>query len=123
MGETTAPVASPTPGRVKVANEVIMQIAALTALQVPGIAGMADRTNQLTRVIRRGGIHKGVRMEMTGQRELHLQLYVVAESGKNLPALAAEVQSRVAGAVDRMLDLKTTAVDVHFADVRFAPPA
>ncbi|MDQ6747971.1 MAG: Asp23/Gls24 family envelope stress response protein [Candidatus Dormibacteraeota bacterium] len=123
MSENTPPASSATPGRVKVANEVIAQIAALTALQVAGISGMADRTNQLTRVIRRGGIHKGVRLEMTGQRDLRLQLYVVAESGKNLPALAAEVQGRVASAVDRMLGLNTTAVDVHFADVRFAAPA
>ncbi|HEY8740713.1 MAG TPA: Asp23/Gls24 family envelope stress response protein [Candidatus Dormibacteraeota bacterium] len=120
--ETAPPTMSPTPGQVKVANEVIAQIAALTALQVQGVSGMADRTNQLTRVIRRGGIHKGVRLEMTGERDLRLQIYLVAESGKNLPALAAEVQTRVAGAVDRMLGLNTTAVDVFFADVRFAAP-
>jgi uncharacterized alkaline shock family protein YloU len=124
MSETPpATATSDTPGQVKVANEVIAQIAALTALQVPGVSGMADRTNQLTRVIRRGGIHKGVRLEMTGQRDIRLQIYLVAESGKNLPALAAEVQGRVAGAVDRMLGLNTTAVDVYFADVRFAAPA
>ena len=112
----------PTPGHVKVANEVIAHIAALTALQVQGIAGMADRTNQLARVIRRGGIHKGVRLEMTGERDIRLQIFLVAESGKNLPDLASEVQHRVASAVDRMLGLNTTAVDVFFADVRFAAP-
>jgi uncharacterized alkaline shock family protein YloU len=117
------PALTPTPGQVKVANEVIAQIAALTALQVAGISGMADRTNQITRVVRRGGIHKGVRLEMTGERDLRLQIYLVAESGKNLPALASEVQQRVAGAVDRMLGFNVTAVDVYFADVRFAAPA
>lgn len=120
---TPTPTTTPTPGQVKVANEVIAQIAALTALQVAGISGMADRTNQITRVIRRGGIHKGVRLEMTGERDLHLHMYLVADSGKNLPALASEVQRRVAGAVDRMLGLNVTAVDVYFADVRFAAPA
>ena len=118
-----APPSSPTPGQVKVANEVIAQIAALTALQVHGVAGIADRTNQFTRVVRRGGIHKGVRLEMTGDEDLRLQLYLVADSGRNLPGLASEVQRRVASAVDRMLGLNTTAVDVFFADVRFAPPA
>ena len=114
---------SPTPGQVKVANEVIAQIAALTALQVSGVSGIADRTNQFTRVVRRGGIHKGVRLEMTGVQDLRLQLYLVAESGRNLPGLASEVQHRVAAAVDRMLGLNTTAVDVYFADVRFPAPA
>jgi len=113
----------PTPGKVKVANEVIAQIAALTALQVAGVSGMADRTGKLPRVIRRGGIHKGVRLEMVGATDLRLQIYLVADSGRNLPALASEVQQRVAGAVDRMLGLNTTAIDVFFADVRFATPA
>ncbi|MFN2462541.1 MAG: Asp23/Gls24 family envelope stress response protein [Candidatus Dormibacteria bacterium] len=111
----------PTPGNVKVANEVIAQIAALTALQVSGVSGLADRTGKFPRVIRRGGIHKGVKLEMVSATDLRMNIYLVAESGRNLPALASEVQSRVAGAVDRMLGLNTTAVDVFFADVRFAP--
>ena len=37
----TAPAFKSTPGRVKVANEVIAQIAGLTALQIPGVAGVA----------------------------------------------------------------------------------
>jgi uncharacterized alkaline shock family protein YloU len=121
-GGATPPM-EPTPGNVKVANEVIAQIAALTSLQVPGVSGLADRSGKLPRVIRRGGIHKGVKLEMVGATELRMQIFLVAESGKNLPALASEVQQRVAGAVDRMLGLSTIAVDVFFADVRFAAPA
>lgn len=109
----------PTAGRVKVANEVIAQIAAMTALQVPGVAGVADRTNQMARAIRRGGVHKGVRVELSGSDSLKLQLYLVAESGKNLPGLASAVQKQVVSAVDRMLGLSTASVDVYFADVRF----
>jgi uncharacterized alkaline shock family protein YloU len=115
----TAPAFAPTKGRVKVANEVIAQIAAMTALQIPGVAGVTDRSNQITRVIRRGGLHKGVRVELVDEDTLKLQLLLVAESGRNLPELAAEVQKQVIAAVDRMLGLKTSNVDVFFADVRF----
>ena len=115
----TAPAFKPTPGRVKVANEVIAQIAGLTALQIPGVAGVADRNNQITRVIRRGGLHKGVRVGLVDETTLKLQLFLVAESGRNLPALATEVQRQVVAAVDRMLGLHTSSVDVFFADVRF----
>lgn len=114
-----APAFHPTQGRVKVANEVIAQIAAMTALQIPGVAGVADRSNQIARVIRRGGLHKGVRIEMVDEDTLKLQIFVVAESGRNLPELAAEVQRQVVAAVDRMLGLNTSSVDVFFADVRF----
>jgi uncharacterized alkaline shock family protein YloU len=115
-----APAFQPTNGRVKVANEVIAQIAAMTALQIPGVAGVADRSNQITRVIRRGGLHKGVRVELVDEDTLKLQVVLVAYSGRNLPELAAEVQKQVVAAVDRMLGLKTSDVDVFFADVRFS---
>jgi uncharacterized alkaline shock family protein YloU len=114
-----APAFPPTQGRVKVANEVIAQIAAMTALQIPGVAGVADRSNQITRVIRRGGLHKGVRVELVDEDTLKMQVFLVAYSGRNLPELAAEVQKQVIAAVDRMLGLKTDKVDVFFADVRF----
>jgi uncharacterized alkaline shock family protein YloU len=115
----TETLSQQTQGRVKVANEVIAQIAAMTALQVPGVAGVADRTNQITRVIRRGGIHKGVRVELDGEDTLRLQLFLVGDSGKNLPDLASRVQQDVVAAVDRMLGLSTSSVDVYFVDVRF----
>ena len=115
----TETLSQQTQGRVKVANEVIAQIAAMTALQVPGVAGMADRTNQINRVIRRGGIHKGVRVELAGDDTLRLQVFLVADSGKNLPDLAIRVQQDVVAAVDRMLGLSTSSVDVYFVDVRF----
>jgi uncharacterized alkaline shock family protein YloU len=107
-------------GRIKVANEVIAQIAAMTALQVQGVSGVADRSNQITRVIRRGGLHKGVRVELDENDALRLQICIVAESGRHLPTIAAEVQTKVVSAVDRMLGLQTATVDVVFADVRFS---
>jgi uncharacterized alkaline shock family protein YloU len=115
------PGTEPTQGRVKVANEVIAQIAALTALQVEGVAGVADRTNGLARVIRRGsGLHKGVRVDFTDDQSLRLKLFLVADSGRRLPELAAEIQRRVVAAVDRMVGLRAETVDVLFSDVRFS---
>ncbi|MEA2646219.1 MAG: hypothetical protein QOE92_1302 [Chloroflexota bacterium] len=115
----TETLPQPAPGRVKVANEVIAQIAAMTAIQVKGVAGVVDRTNQITRVLRRGGVHKGVKVELANEDTLRLQLFLVADEGKNLPDLASEVQTKVVAAVDRMLGLNTSAVDVYFVDVRF----
>ena len=71
-------------------------------------------------IARRGGLHKGVKVELVGEDTLKLQLLLVAESGRNLPDLAADVQKQVVAAVDRMLGLQTSSVDVFFADVRFS---
>src|SRR6266849_9632830 len=103
-----------TGGKVKVANAVIAQLAAMTALQVDGVAGVADRSNQITRVIRGGGLQRGVKVEQGADESLRLQILVVAESGRNLPDMASAVQAKVASAVDRMLGLSCSSVDVFF---------
>jgi uncharacterized alkaline shock family protein YloU len=51
---------------------------------------------------------------------LHLSLYVVMESGGNVPVVGAEVQHRVADAIDRMLALRVEEVNVFVSEVAFA---
>ena len=51
---------------------------------------------------------------------LHLSLYVVMESGGNVPVVGAEVQRRVADAIDRMLALRVEEVNVFVSEVAFA---
>jgi uncharacterized alkaline shock family protein YloU len=42
------------------------------------------------------------------------------ESGGNVPAVGAEVQQRVADAIDRMLALRVEEVNVFVSEVAFA---
>ena len=51
---------------------------------------------------------------------LYLSLYVVIESGGNVPVVGAEVQRRVADAIDRMLALRVEEVNVFVSEVAFA---
>src|ERR1700688_1168705 len=51
---------------------------------------------------------------------LHLSLYVVIESGGNVPVVGAEVQRRVADAIDRMLALRVEEVNIFVSEVAVA---
>jgi uncharacterized alkaline shock family protein YloU len=107
-------------GTTRVANEVVASIAAFSALQVPGVHAMYHPGGQqFDRIVRRSHVHRGVRVEMRDDA-LHLSLYVVMESGGNVPAVGAEVQQRVADAIDRMLALRVEEVNVFVSEVSFA---
>jgi len=106
-------------GSTRVANEVVASIAALAALQVSGVHSMYQPGGQqIERIVRRSHAHRGVRVELVDDA-LKLDVYLVMESGGNVPAVGAEVQRRVADAIDRMLDLRVASVNVFVSEVVF----
>jgi len=62
--------------------------------------------------------HRGVRVELVDDA-LHLDLWIVIEAGGSVPTIGAEVQRRVADAVDRMLGLRAAEVNVFVSEVIF----
>jgi uncharacterized alkaline shock family protein YloU len=109
-------------GVTRVANEVVAWIAALTALQVPGVHAMYQATGQsLERILRRSHAHHGARVDLRDDSTLDVDLWVVVVSGHSVPKVGAEVQRRVADAVERMLGLKVGTINVHVSEVVFAP--
>jgi uncharacterized alkaline shock family protein YloU len=108
------------PGTTRVANEVVASIAALTALQVRGVAAMYHPGAQsIDRIVRRSHAHRGVRVELRDS-ELHLDLWIVMEAGGNVPAVGAAVQRRVAEAIERMLGMAVAEINVFVSEVVFA---
>jgi uncharacterized alkaline shock family protein YloU len=110
-------------GATRVANEVVAQIAALTALEVSGVHALYHATGnqgQLDRILRRSGAQRGVRVELMDDDTLRLDLYVVMEAGVDLPRMGAEVQRKVADAIDRMLGLGLREVNIFVSEVAFS---
>jgi uncharacterized alkaline shock family protein YloU len=106
-------------GATRVANEVVASIAALAALQVDGVDAMYHPAGQqIDRILRRVYAHRGVRVELNDEG-LHLDLWVVIRAGGSVPVIGAEVQRRVADAVDRMLGLRVAEVNVFVSEVIF----
>ncbi|MGD0833902.1 MAG: Asp23/Gls24 family envelope stress response protein [Candidatus Dormibacteria bacterium] len=108
-------------GVTRVANEVVARIAALTALQVPGIHAMYQAGGQsFERILRRSLAHRGARVQLRDDHALVIDLWVVLVSGNAVAHVGAEIQQRVADAVDRMLGLEVAAINVHISEVVFS---
>ena len=108
-------------GTTRVANEVVAWIAALAVLEGPGVHAMYQAGGpQIDRILRRPNAHRGVKVVMQPDDTLQIDVHLVMEAGANLPEMGAEAQRRVTRAIEKMLGLELTEVNVYVNEVVFS---
>lgn len=105
------------PGATTIAPGVLLTIARLTALAVPGVAGMAPIPGGVNRLFRRG-TGDGVRIEVEGDR-VSADLYLSLNHDVNVREVSRQVQQEVARAVEDMVGMQVQRVDVHIEEIAF----
>jgi uncharacterized alkaline shock family protein YloU len=110
-------------GRIEVADEVMEKVAALAALEVPGVADLGgDFERGLESVRERIGIgqkrgNQGVRAKLEG-RDVSLTITIMIEYGHVVMDVARNVKNNVALQANRMLGLRVVEVNVKVDDVK-----
>lgn len=107
-----------TPGKIVIAPEVLITIAKLATLSVPGVANMAAAPGGINRYFKRGAAD-GVRIHVY-DNSLSADLYVVVRGDANARTVSETVQAEVARAMSEMVGMETSAVNVHIEDIAFA---
>jgi uncharacterized alkaline shock family protein YloU len=108
-------------GVTRVANEVVAWIAVLAALQVEGVTNMYQPSGQsIDRILRRPLAHRGARVALREDGALDIGVWLVLLAGHSVPQVGAEVQRRVADAIERMLGMEIASVNVHISEVVFS---
>ena len=100
------------PGVVTVEPSVLEVIARLTALQVPGVVGLAER--EVDRILGISG--RSVTVEVRDDKVV-ADLHLVAGPDVSLLKLGREVQYEVTRAIQKMLGMPVEAVNIHIEDV------
>ncbi|MEZ4268322.1 MAG: Asp23/Gls24 family envelope stress response protein [Myxococcota bacterium] len=110
------------PGRTTFATRVVETVAGIAAREVPGVyqLGRGAVGNAVARVAGTHETRHGVAAEV-GQREIALDLELVAEYGANLHEVAGKVRQYVAGRVQMTTGLMVKEVNVAVVDVHYAP--
>ncbi len=103
------------PGRVTIAPGVLISIARLTTLAVPGVAHMVPVGVQ--GFLRRGG-HAGVLLDVE-KDSVRFDLFIVADASANLRQLGHRIQSEIARAIRDMVGMRVEAINVHIQDVAY----
>lgn len=104
-------------GKTTIAPEVLLTIARLSALGVPGVTRMEPVPGGVDRIFKRG-VHDGVRLAVK-DHAVTVELYLVLEHGRNVREVSRSVQSAVARAIQEMVGMDVTAVNIHVEDVAY----
>jgi uncharacterized alkaline shock family protein YloU len=104
-------------GKVTIAPEVLITIARLTALSVPGVVRMStDWMGNVNRLLGRTSSGGGVRIEVEDE-VVTVDLYVIVEPGVNMYKLGQAIQAEVTRAIHDMVGVAVRAVNIHIHDV------
>ncbi len=104
---------------VTIAPGVLLTIARLATLDVPGVVRMGSTPGGVDRLLRRVPSANGVQIAID-EDAVTAHLYVVAEAAANLREMSVQVQRAVERSIRDLLGMKVASVHVHIEDVAFA---
>jgi uncharacterized alkaline shock family protein YloU len=108
-------------GRVTIAPDVLVTIARLTTQSVEGVAHLCHqfspgkRDRLLGRVAGSGGVHIAVTDDT-----VCVDLYIIVEPDANMRSISQKIQEAVTRAIQDMVGMKASAVNIHIQDVAFS---
>ncbi len=102
-------------GKTTVSPDVLVTIARLSALSVPGVSRMAHVPGGVNRLFRRG-IGDGVRIEVEDNIVV-ANLYLILKQHVNIREVSRNVQHQVARALQEMVGMDVGGIEIHIEDI------
>ena len=102
-------------GRTTVAPDVLVTIARLSALSVPGVSRMAQIPGGVNRLFKRG-IGDGVRIEVH-DNIVTANLYLNLKQHVNIREVSRNVQNQVARALQEMVGMDVAGIEIHVENI------
>jgi uncharacterized alkaline shock family protein YloU len=105
-------------GKTTIAPEVLLTIAQLTSLEVPGVSRMGTIPPSMERLFQRG-YGEGVRVDIR-EDVVHIDLHLVLKKDFNIRDVSRQVQHDVARAVSEMVGMQVGRVNIHIEDIDYS---
>ena len=105
------------PGKTTVSPDVLISIAKLSALGVPGVSRMAPISGGVNRLFRKGA-NEGVRIEVE-EDVVYADIYLVLKEDVNIREVSRNVQQQVTRAIQEMVGMDVGRVDIHIEDIDY----
>jgi uncharacterized alkaline shock family protein YloU len=102
-------------GKTTVSPDVLVTIARLSALSVPGVSRMAQVPGGVNRLFKRG-LGDGVRIEVE-DNVVVANLYVILKQHVNIREVSRNVQHQVARALQEMVGMEIGKITIHIEDI------
>ena len=104
-------------GKTTIAPDVLLTIACLTALSVPGVSRLSAIPGGVNRLFRRGD-NEGVRIVIENN-VVYIDLYVIIQHDMNVRDVSRSIQSQVTRAISEMVGMEVGRVNIHIEDIDY----
>ena len=105
-------------GKTTITPEVMLTIAQLTTLNVPGVSAMSNVPGGVNRLFKRGS-GEGVRIDIRDD-VVYIDLYLILKNEVNIRDTSRRVQHEVARAISEMVGLQVGRVNIHIEDIDYS---
>lgn len=106
-----------TPGKTTIAPEVLLTIARLTTLNVPGVSRMSAIPGGVNRLFKKG-IGEGVRVDVKNE-VVTVDLFIILKENVNIREVSREIQKQVSRAISEMVGMQVGRINVHIEDIDY----
>jgi uncharacterized alkaline shock family protein YloU len=110
MADTSRP-----PGKTTIAPEVLVTIARLTTLSVPGISRLATFPSEVERLFNRG-VSEGIKIVVENDL-VYADIYVVVKRDFNVREVSHALQHQVSRAISEMVGMDVGKINIHIEDI------
>lgn len=107
----------PRQGKTTIAPEVLITLAKLSTLGVPGVVRMGSVPGGVNRLFKRGAAD-GVQIQVENNT-VTASLHIIVKADTNVCEIGRAVQNEVARAIHEMVGMKVAAVNVIIDDVEY----
>ena len=108
-----------TPGKTTISIDVILTIARLTTLDVPGVSRMSRIPSRRFRsMLLHRQTEDGLHIEVENDT-VYAEIYVILESDVNIREVGRNIQTAVARAITEMIGMQVGLINVHVEDIDY----
>jgi len=104
-------------GKTTVASDVLVSIAKLSALSVPGVYQMANAPAEMSRLFK-SAKNDGVHVSVDGNL-VSADLYIIMNSDAKVHEVSKNIQTHVSRAISEMVGLEVGTINIHIEDIHF----
>ncbi len=102
-------------GKTTIAPEVLITIARLTTLSVPGVSQFCVDPPGVSRIFKRNFI-QGVRADVK-EGSVYVDIHVILKNDVNMREVSRNIQQQVSRAISEMVGMNVGGVNVHIEDI------
>lgn len=107
-------------GNLNISEEAISTIVSHTVKEIEGVAGLQHNAySEIVRFLGRAEHADAIKMEK-GHEGLILDVYLRVCYGFRIPDVAVQVQESIKGALETMLQVSVTSINVHVVGIEYA---